>query len=65
MAMYRGTQPKQDEGSTATVKSLYVCECRGCGYFFDNMKPRRFCENHLTAESRKEAEAEYETLHSS
>ena len=60
--MYRAPAPKQDEAN-AIIKSLYICEARGCGDITE--RKAKFCKFHATPEQRIEVEAEYDALHAS
>lgn len=48
--------PKQDEAN-AVIKTLYVCQCKGCGIVHD--RNARFCADHAIVSSRAETEKEY------
>jgi len=51
--------PKQDEANPM-LKSLYVCETKGCGYVHE--KKRKFCEDCMDKTVRAEIEKEYAEL---
>ena len=48
--------PKQDEAN-AILKSLYVCEAKGCGYVHE--RKAKFCKDHATPADRIEVEKEW------
>ncbi len=58
--MYRPQPAKQDEGGTAIVKSLYICETPGCGIVHE--RKARFCSDHALVNDRAETIAEHERL---
>ena len=52
--------PRQDETLAPMLKTLYVCEAKGCGWVSE--RKARYCADHVMASQRVECEAEFARL---
>lgn len=59
MSYVKVLPPKQDEVN-AVIKTLYVCEAKGCGWVSE--RKAKYCEFHTHAADREECEKEYNRL---